>query len=702
MKRLLTLGVLIFALCAFPASAILDTNSNGLSDLWERAYNGGNLFSSINPLADDDGDGWTNEQEAAAGTSPFDANAPDGIVRPQTNHIPEVLGVSPEVIQVTWPQIPGKVYTLLFSPDLIDWLPVGEAFIGSEIEEVYNFPLTQIEGQPPPPDKLFWRVSIEDVDSYGDGLTDAEECLFGTDPGNPETLAGYPDMWLAEHYSAILLNSGLSTLDLDGDPDEDGLTNAQEDMLGKNRYVADNNAGIVQETINNGDFSGPTIGTGLLNDPNENSWDYFDEVAGWSAVEGQNIEYQIIEPIEEGNPYCELKAEPEGHYGIKQQVGTRIGVTYLLVLDCKARQDTTLSKNDFSVNIKEVSSQTITFANNTEWITRAISFTAANVITEISFVPAATASPNDTMGCLVDNVKLGPFDIETASIRNGQFVVNVPDVNQGAIGTLDLIIRRQGSTPNEVILKTLTNQASGRVTITLDDIMNRDPSPLDGEDTRRFDRVKARWRTGSIDVTSGNRNLDVHAVEVLARRRVSNYFSPTWGGTWGGNSLQKGVYPAGQFPAGLYNAARQTEFLNALDPQNEGLAMDENTVIRDQVRPAHNGFNRVIYLNGNDQGYIENPDRDQRNTATASTVSLIRATSVAVRTDADRLSYQTADEVYIPEFSVRTVDDSGTLHGNTDQIDVWRGQGDQTLQNTVDNFGIRRRTCLKIIPAPEP
>jgi hypothetical protein len=46
------------------------------------------------------------------------------------------------------------------------------------------------------------------------------------------------------------------------------------------------------------------------------------------------------------------------------------------------------------------------------------------------------------------------------------------------------------------------------------------------------------------------------------------------------------------------------------------------------------------------------------------------------------------------------VDDAGGLHGNTDQIDVWRGQGDETLQTTVNNFGLRNRTCLKIIKAP--
>jgi hypothetical protein len=290
-------------------------------------------------------------------------------------------------------------------------------------------------------------------------------------------------------------------------------------------------------------------------------------------------------------------------------------------------------------------------------------------------------------------VKLVPFDIEKASIREGQFVINVPNISNGATGTLDLIIRRQGSTTEEVILKTWTNQAPGKVTISLDEIMNHDQSPLDDHDATRYDRVVARWRVGTVDVKSGDKNLDVNAVEALNLRRISNYFSPTWGGTWGGNAIQKGFYAAGNFPNGLQNVTRQTEFLNALDPQNEGLAMDGDIVVRDQIRPAQVGFNRVIYLNGS-QGYIEKPDRDQDNAASPN-VQLLRAASVAVRTDADRLHYN--DEIYIPDFSIRSVDDSGTLHGNKDQIDVWRGQGDQVLQTTVDNFGLKRRTCLKII-----
>ena len=449
MRRILPLGVLLFALCAFPASAILDTNSNGLSDLWERAYNGGDLFASMNPLTDDDSDGWTNAQEAAAGTSPFDANPPDGLIRPETNHIPEVLGVSPEVIQVTWPQIPGKSYTVFFSPDLVDWLPVGETFIGSETEQVYNFPLSPTEGQPTPPDKQFWRIKIEDVDSDGDGLTDAEEHDLGTDPSLSETIAGYPDMWLAQHYLDVLLNGGLLTIGPDGDPDSDGLTNAQEDALDTEPNVSDN-PGIVQESIRNGDFSIPGMDNqdGLNKDVNEPGWNYWaglpelPNAHSWTAVIGTNIEYQIKEPIDTNNPYCELKAEPEDHYGIKQQVGTRIGITYLLALDCKARQNTTLANNEFSVKIDGSTVQSITPTST--WTTRAVSFKATNVITEISLVPES--SPNDKMGCLVDNVILLQVDITVRKKTEADTPPTGLCVNKNEIITFDF----NGSSPASV------------------------------------------------------------------------------------------------------------------------------------------------------------------------------------------------------------------------------------------------------------
>lgn len=191
MKRLLTFASVLFALGALPASAVLDTNNNGLSDVWERKYNNNDLFPpGFDPQADPDGDGWTNAEEAAAGTDPFDSKSPNGLVRPKIVHIPAVLGdidesgvpelITPEAITITWMAIAGKQYTLRYSPDLSGWLPVEQSFIGNGAEMEYNLPLTQHDGSIP--ERLFCRVTVEDVDTDLDGLTDAEEYALGTNP----------------------------------------------------------------------------------------------------------------------------------------------------------------------------------------------------------------------------------------------------------------------------------------------------------------------------------------------------------------------------------------------------------------------------------------------------------------------------------------------------------------------------------------
>jgi hypothetical protein len=229
-KRVLPLSILIYALCALPVSAIIDTNSNGMSDLWERAYNGGELFPSdvfpYRPGDDPDGDGWTNEQEAAAGTDPFNAKSPEGCIRPEIVHIPEswadlnrdgIVEHTPEAITVTWPTIPGKQYTLLYSPNLTDWLPVpDETFIGTDTTVTFGILMPEEE-------KLFWRVKIEDVDSDGDGLTDAEEHELGTDP----------------HLA---------------DSDGDGLNDLQEYLLGTDPWLMDTDG----DGIPDGDDDNPS------------------------------------------------------------------------------------------------------------------------------------------------------------------------------------------------------------------------------------------------------------------------------------------------------------------------------------------------------------------------------------------------------------------------------------------------------------
>jgi len=178
-------------LFSFRSPAILDINTNGLSDIWEKSFNNDQLYpGTFDPQADPDGDGWNNVMEAIAGTDPDDANPPDGLVRPETTHHSAVWGTDangnpvitiPESLTQVWVPLIGKQYTMHVSADLAggSWLPVGEPFIGNGNEVTYAFPING--------GNRFWRVAVTDVDSDDDGLSDYEENQLGTDPTNDDT-----------------------------------------------------------------------------------------------------------------------------------------------------------------------------------------------------------------------------------------------------------------------------------------------------------------------------------------------------------------------------------------------------------------------------------------------------------------------------------------------------------------------------------
>ncbi len=213
----LSLVSCISFLASLTSPAIVDSNENGVSDLWERNFNSGELFpGTFDPAADPDGDGWTHAQEAAVGTDPMDANPPNGIVRPEISQIPAVYTspeepegepviVTPETIRITWPTLAGKRYSLRCSPDLStgSWIPMGDPRVGNGGEMGKCIPLTQPDGSTPA--ALFWRVAVEDFDTDGDGFDDYEEHLLGTDPLIADRDAdGLPDAWETSFAASLL------------------------------------------------------------------------------------------------------------------------------------------------------------------------------------------------------------------------------------------------------------------------------------------------------------------------------------------------------------------------------------------------------------------------------------------------------------------------------------------------------------------
>jgi len=224
--RALGVFAILAATVTTPAQAILDTNTNGLSDVWEKQHNNGTLFpNTFLATNDEDQDGWTNAKEAIAGTDPFQANPPDGIVAVEIT-----TSLVPGAFTLSWPTLIGKNYQLKVSTDLVTWTSLGDPITTTQNTHTIGINTTQPDNTIPA--NVFWQVAVTDLDTDDDGLTDAEELPLGLDTQNAFTVIGIPDLWLAQNFYEELLASGLAGVELDLDPDGDGYTTGEEFLNG--------------------------------------------------------------------------------------------------------------------------------------------------------------------------------------------------------------------------------------------------------------------------------------------------------------------------------------------------------------------------------------------------------------------------------------------------------------------------------------
>jgi hypothetical protein len=158
----------LIALTTTRSSAqIIDLNSNGMSDVWELSFDS----YGLNPAVDSDGDGVLNDREAVAGTDPRSSGS-----------LPRLLVArTPTNVSMSMSAAPGKRHQLqsATSPSPVTWTNVSSVLPAPGQPVSFIVPLTQ--------SPRFFRVSISDVDSDGDGVNDWEEYQLGLNPFQAES-----------------------------------------------------------------------------------------------------------------------------------------------------------------------------------------------------------------------------------------------------------------------------------------------------------------------------------------------------------------------------------------------------------------------------------------------------------------------------------------------------------------------------------
>ncbi len=226
MPRLLLPVLLILAVFTTLGLAIVDTDSDGMSDVWEQNHgfstsDDGALFPIQAPSADPDRDGLSNLAESIAATDPTDPQpyrAGQGVAPGKfSTALEPAPGTSDPTLY--WWGASGKEYQVRAAPDLSFWTNEGLPGTGAGTELSFS-PAT-------PSPRHYWRVQAGDLHSDLDALSDWEEHELGTSPTNADTDG---DLMLDDYEFVNDLDplNDDTALDRDGD----GLSNTNENNLG--------------------------------------------------------------------------------------------------------------------------------------------------------------------------------------------------------------------------------------------------------------------------------------------------------------------------------------------------------------------------------------------------------------------------------------------------------------------------------------
>jgi len=123
-----------------------DTAGDGLPDDWQTLYFGSTTNANTGYYDDYDGDGIANWMEYLFGSSPADPGS-----KPSVN----LRRLDDGTLELEWPGAELQPYDVLYSTNLIDWLPAESGYLGQDGTNTWVLPETQ-EGDP---NKRFYRIN---------------------------------------------------------------------------------------------------------------------------------------------------------------------------------------------------------------------------------------------------------------------------------------------------------------------------------------------------------------------------------------------------------------------------------------------------------------------------------------------------------------------------------------------------------------